>query len=180
VILADEQFDETLPAINEDTVEHRCFGCGNANPHGLRLRFRPRAHDGVWARFCPSADHEGYLGMTHGGILSTVLDEAMSWAVTHVGDLGVTARMTVTFRQPARVGEELLALAAISGSRARAIDTRAEVRRVVDNALIAEAEARFVRVSKSQAAAWRAAYGALDDADSAFGRAAARNAGERT
>jgi acyl-coenzyme A thioesterase PaaI-like protein len=175
-----EQFDDTLPAINEDTVEHHCFGCGDANPHGLRLRFRPRADAGVWARFSPTRDHEGYLGMTHGGIIATVLDEAMSWAVTHAGDLGVTARMTLTFRQPARVGEELLVLASISGSRARAIDTRAEVRRVVGNALIAEAEGRFVRVSQPQAAAWRAAYGVLDDASSAFGRAAARNSGENT
>jgi acyl-coenzyme A thioesterase PaaI-like protein len=175
---ADERFDDTLPAINPDTVEHHCFGCGDGNPHGLRLRFRPRTQGGVWARFCPTRDHEGYLGMTHGGILSTVLDEAMSWAVTHAGDLGVTARMTLTFRQPARVGEELLVLATISGSRARAIDTRAEVRRVVDNARVAESEGRFVRVSKPQAAAWRAAYGALDDDSSAFGRAAARNAGD--
>jgi acyl-coenzyme A thioesterase PaaI-like protein len=178
VIPNDESFDDTLPAINADTVEHHCFGCGDANPHGLRLRFRPRAHGGVWARFCPTRDHEGYLGMTHGGILSTVLDEAMSWAVTYAGDLGVTARMTLTFRQPARVGEDLLVLAVITGSRARAVDTSAEVRRTVDNALIAEAEGRFVRVSKLQAAAWRAAYGVPEDASSAFGRAAARNAGE--
>jgi acyl-coenzyme A thioesterase PaaI-like protein len=173
-----EVFDETQPAINEDTIAHHCFGCGDANPHGLRLRFRPRVGGGVWARFSPTRDHEGYLGMTHGGILATLLDEAMSWAVTHDGDLGVTARMTLTFRQPARVGDELLLLARVVTSRARVLDTHAEARRLSDDALLAEAEARFIRVSKQQAADWRAAYGVGGDATSIFGRAAARNAGE--
>ena len=172
-----ELFDAAQPAINEDTVGHYCFGCGTANPHGLRLRFRPRTYGGVWARFCPARAHEGYLGMTHGGILATALDEAMSWAVTLAGDLGVTARMTVTFRQPARIDDDLLVVASVTHSRARAIDTRAEARRLADNVLVAEAEGRFVRVSNQQAA-WRVAYSTADAGDSAFGRAAARNAGE--
>lgn len=172
----DEIYDVAVPAINADTVDHHCFGCGNANPHGLRLRFRPRADGGVWARYTPTRDQEGYLGMTHGGILATMLDEAMSWAITQAGDLGVTARMTLTFRQPARVGDELLLLAEAPTRRGRLLETRAEARRASDGTVVAAAEGRFVRVSKQQAAEWRAAYAADDD--SAFARAAARNAGD--
>lgn len=179
VTMAIELFDEYdmhVPAINDDTIDHHCFGCGNQNPAGLRLRFRPLGDGGVWATLTPTRDHEGYMGMTHGGILSTVLDEAMSWAVTHAGDLGVTARMTLTFRKPVRLGQEIRVLAWVVGRKARAVDTRAEVRDVTTCDLLAAAEGRFMRVTPEQAAAWRESYGDQID-DSAFGAAARRNAG---
>ena len=49
--------------------------------------------------------------MRHGGILAGPRDKAMSWVITHAGDLGVTARITLTFRLPAHVGDELLLVA---------------------------------------------------------------------
>jgi acyl-coenzyme A thioesterase PaaI-like protein len=114
--------------------------------------------------------------MTHGGILATVMDEAMSWVVTDAGDLGVTARMTLTFRGPVRLGMRVRVLAWVTSRKARAIDTRAELRDADAGTLLAAAEGRFVRVSKAQAAAWREAYGAGID-ESVFGSAARRNAG---
>ena len=171
-----DTFDATTPAINEDTIDHHCFGCGNTNPAGLRLRFRPLIDGGVWANFTPTRDHEGYMGMTHGGILSTILDEAMSWAVTHAGDLGVTARMSVSFRRPVRLDQQIRVLAWVVGRKARAVDTHAEVRDVATGDLLASAEGRFMRVTPEQATAWREAYGEQID-DSTFGAAARRNAG---
>lgn len=165
--------DYSVEPINEDTIDHHCFGCGNGNPHGLRLRFRPLPEGGVWADFTPDRDHEGYLGMTHGGILSTVADEAMSWAVTAAGELGVTARMSLAFRRPARLGSALSVEAWIVERSKRMIATRAEIRAVESGDLLAEADARFVRVSPAQAAAFRAGYGVGID-DSAFGAAALR------
>jgi acyl-coenzyme A thioesterase PaaI-like protein len=169
------EFDASLPAINEDTIDHHCFGCGNANPHGLRLRFRPLDDGRVWADFTPARNHEGYLGMTHGGILSTVLDEGMSWAVTYAGDLGVTARLAVTFRQPARIGETLRIIGGVTQRRSRTIETRGEVIALGTGTVLATAEGRFVRVSREQAASWRDQYGAHDE-DTVFGQAANRNA----
>ena len=171
-----DEFDMSVAPINDDTIDHHCFGCGNQNPAGLRLRFRPLSSGGVWAAFTPTRAHEGYMGMTHGGILSTILDEAMSWAVTHTGDLGVTARMSLTFRRPVRLGQEILATAEVVGRKARAVDARAEVRDRATGALLAAADGRFMRVTPDQAAAWREAYGDQID-DSAFGAAARRNAG---
>ena len=169
-------YDVTLPVINDDSIDHHCFGCGNQNPAGLRLRFRPLSDGGVWAAFTPARDHEGYMGMTHGGILSTVLDEAMSWAVTHTGDLGVTARMSLTLRKPVRLGQDVRVLAWVVGRKARTIETRADILDATTGELLAQADARFVRVSREQAAAWRVAYGDQID-DSVFGDAARRNAG---
>lgn len=47
---------------------NRCFGCGQENPIGLKLRFR-REGDKVEAEFIPSDLYEGYLGYLHGGIM---------------------------------------------------------------------------------------------------------------
>jgi acyl-coenzyme A thioesterase PaaI-like protein len=173
---SDDVFDASIPAINDDTIDHHCFGCGNQNPAGLKLRFRPLADGGVWADFAPNRDHEGYMGMTHGGILSTIADEAMSWAVTYAGDLGVTARMSLVFRRPVRLGQDIRVLAWVVGRKARAVDTRAEVRDRGTGELLATAEGRFMRVTPEQAQAWREAYGDQID-ESAFGAAARRNAG---
>lgn len=177
--LSEEQFDPNAPAINADTLDHHCFGCGNQNPIGLMLRFRPLDDRSVWADFTPTRDHEGYLGMTHGGILATILDEAMSWAITHAGNLGVTARMSIAFRRPARLDETIRVVASVERQRGRAIDTRAEIRVRDSGALLADSEGRFVRVSRSQALAWREGYG-LDGDSSAFSQAAQRNSAAST
>lgn len=168
-----ERFDPSLPAINEQLAEHHCFGCGDQNPIGLQLRFRQLPEgNGVWARFETSRNHEGYLGMLHGGILSTMMDEAMSWAVTDAGLIGVTGRMSVAFRRPAPVGQELIVIGEVAAERRRVIETVGSVLLAETGEQIAEAEARFVRVNQEQAEAWRAAYDAPED--SVFGQAAAR------
>jgi uncharacterized protein (TIGR00369 family) len=170
-------FDPSLPAINETDVEHYCFGCGRLNPHGLLLRFRRRAGGGIWADFTPHRTHEGYLGMTHGGILATIADEAMSWAITDSGEIGVTAKMSLTFRRPARVGEPLRVVGQLVRARSRAFDAQAKIVTISSGEVITEAEARFVRVSPDQARAWRDAY-RVDDDSSSFGEAMARRAGQ--
>src|SRR3954447_5424006 len=50
-----------------------CFGCGHANPAGLRLR----SYSGnglVTATFQPWPEHDNGLGHLNGGIISTLLD----------------------------------------------------------------------------------------------------------
>ncbi|HAX24293.1 MAG TPA: PaaI family thioesterase [Thermomicrobiales bacterium] len=170
-----EPWDASASPINEDTIGHHCFGCGGLNPIGLRLRFRPLEGGGVWAEFTPAREHEGYLGMVHGGISATILDEAMNWAVTNEGDIAVTARMAVTYRRPLAVGRRVRVTARIDERRSRAIDTRAEIRQVDTEELLAEAEGRFMRVSAAQAEAWRDSYGMQYD-DSPFADAARRTA----
>ena len=169
------EFDPSTPALNETEVEHYCFGCGRHNPQSLLLRFHRLEDGGIWTDFTPQRTHEGFLGMTHGGILATIADETMSWAVTDSGEIGVTAKMSLTFRRPARVGETLRAIGQVTQSRGRAIDAEARIVTVNDGAVVAEASARFIRVSPEQAREWKDAYGAEDDA-SPFGEAIVRRA----
>ncbi|HEX3723765.1 MAG TPA: PaaI family thioesterase, partial [Nitrolancea sp.] len=108
------------------TTDHGCFGCGEQNPIGLRLKFY-RVDGGLQAKFTPSKHHEGYDRMTHGGIVATLLDEAMSWAVIDSGRLAVTARMELQFRRPVSIGEPLVVSARIERDRKRLVDTSGEL-----------------------------------------------------
>jgi acyl-coenzyme A thioesterase PaaI-like protein len=60
----------------------RCFGCGPANPQGLRLRSFPAAPDGdeLVARWQPEPHHEAFPGVLNGGIAGALLDCHGNWA----------------------------------------------------------------------------------------------------
>lgn len=92
-----------------------CFGCGKDNTIGLGLQFD--CQDGVARAFFTARDeHQGYPGMVHGGLVCTLLDEAMAYAVQTVGEEGRTARLEVRFWAPAPL-HQLLSVEARAGRR---------------------------------------------------------------
>lgn len=106
-----------------------CFVCGESNAHGLKLRFTAdgqRVH--TW--FTPRAEHIGFKGVTHGGILATVLDEIMVWAVAvSTRRFAYCAEMTVRFQRPAKPDEELHASAElVANRRDKIFEAQAELR----------------------------------------------------
>ncbi len=58
-----------------------CVVCGQEHPRGLRIRYEAGSDGSINARWTPTADWEGFRGIVHGGIVATVLDEAMSKAL---------------------------------------------------------------------------------------------------
>ena len=78
------------------------------------------------------------------GILATIADEAMSWAITDSGEIGVTAKMSLTFRRPARVGEALRVVGQVTRARSRAIDATAAITTIDGGELVAEPYLRLV------------------------------------
>jgi acyl-coenzyme A thioesterase PaaI-like protein len=59
------------------------------------------------ADWCPSAAWEGFRNIIHGGVVSTVLDEAMCKAIAAAGYRGVTCDLRVRLRLHVQPGEEL-------------------------------------------------------------------------
>jgi acyl-coenzyme A thioesterase PaaI-like protein len=76
-----------------------CFVCGADNPRGLHLSYEITPDGASLAIWRPEVDHEGYSGIVHGGLVSTVLDEAMSKAVAGAGGKAFTAEMRVRYRR---------------------------------------------------------------------------------
>ena len=144
--------------------DHGCFGCGRLNPHGLHLVFATLSDgSGVAAPFTPRTEHEGFVGVVHGGIVTAALDEAMGWAVFARDVWAVTGRLAVTFRKPVAVGVPTRAIGRVVADRGRLLDVAAELRRATDAALLAEATGTFVRVPERQAQVWRDRYLGTDD-----------------
>jgi acyl-coenzyme A thioesterase PaaI-like protein len=145
---------DSFPIVRSD---HACFGCGDDNPIGLHLRFAAYG-DGVRASFIPAPDHQGFGGIVHGGIVSTVLDEAMAWATAHAGFWAMTGDIHVRFRRPLTIGESAVVMARVSGPRGRLITTVGELALASDGSSIATATATFVKVDAELEAARRARY----------------------
>src|SRR4029450_2695085 len=77
-----------------------CLVCGRQNPHGLKLSLHVDEGGTGGAEFTPRAEHIGFEGIVHGGVLATVLDEAMVWAATWAGRrVCVAGGMTGRFRR---------------------------------------------------------------------------------
>lgn len=121
-----------------------CFACGPSNPIGLRLRFEKR--DGEYVcRFTPGREHQGYVGITHGGILATLLDEAMARFAWVEGRRVVTVEMNLRLRLPAKTGEELVVTGRITAEDRRTITCSAEARDP-EGRIVAEANGRMIKI----------------------------------
>ena len=105
-----------------------CFVCGEQNPIGLKLQFET---DGtlVKARFVPRAEHAGFKGTVHGGVLSTLLDEIMVWAcAVRTKRFSYCAELTVRFMHPAKPGTEITAVGEMTANRRnRVFEARGEL-----------------------------------------------------
>jgi len=122
-----------------------CFGCGDLNSKGLKLAFR--LEDGVAvAEFDPDPEHQGYPGLMHGGLVATILDEAMGWAIYGKGIWAMTARMQVRFRQSVPLDRRLRVSARVTNQRHRLLQARAELHDD-GGTLLAEGEGSFFRVT---------------------------------
>lgn len=84
----------------DHTAQNRCFGCGEANASGLRLEFF-LAGDGSVVSLPTVPDcFEGPKGFLHGGIIATLLDEAMSKSIRVNGVTAMTRHIEVEYLRP--------------------------------------------------------------------------------
>jgi acyl-coenzyme A thioesterase PaaI-like protein len=86
------------------SADHNCFGCSPANEAGLQMAFF-RHGQAVYSRVTIPAHLGGWNNVAHGGVLSAILDETMSWAaMVLLKRLGFTLNMRVEFRKTVPVG----------------------------------------------------------------------------
>ena len=88
-------------------AQNRCFGCGQTNPVGLHLEFLIAPDGSVVGRPIIADTFEGHPGYLHGGIIATLLDEAMSKALRATGRTAMTRHMEVDYLRPVPSGAQL-------------------------------------------------------------------------
>jgi uncharacterized protein (TIGR00369 family) len=136
---------------------HNCFACGTLNAGGLHLELHA-GDDVCWTELALDKRFEGWDGIAHGGIICTILDEVMGWAVIEHDLWGVTARMAVEFKKPVVIGQPVRAEARVTAARRRVVDVEGELRHA-DGTLLAKATATYVAAPDAKKAELKARYG---------------------
>lgn len=123
-----------------------CFACGLENDQGLQLRFMPFEGGGAVCEHAVPERFRSWVGIIHGGVVGTILDEAMAWAAVYAGTPAVTARLEVRLRLPLEVGERFRAFGRIESQRHSLLMASAHLERVVDGRRVAEATGSLMMV----------------------------------
>jgi len=105
-----------------------CFACGRDNPHGMHLKFR---FDGDRMRFVSrfrlSKRFTGPPGHCHGGIIATILDDAMSKLNKLRDVIAATSQMTVDYIRPVPLHKPLRVESHQVSKRGRRLTRVAEI-----------------------------------------------------
>jgi acyl-coenzyme A thioesterase PaaI-like protein len=125
---------------------HRCFVCGKHNPDGLHLDFEPEGLSGVRTTYVIPERFQGFAGIAHGGILSTILDECMVNTLWLRGITAVTARLEVRLRRPVSVGERVTFRAEVIRESARGFEVRSRAE-LDDGTVMADGKALLIKIS---------------------------------
>lgn len=105
-----------------------CFACGKDNPDGMRLKFafdRDQKH--FVCSFRLGKRYTGPPGYCHGGIIATILDDAMSKLSRLHDVVAATSRMTVEYVRPVPLHKALRVESREVGKRGRRLTRVAEI-----------------------------------------------------
>jgi uncharacterized protein (TIGR00369 family) len=127
-----------------DIVNDRnCFGCGQDNAGGLKLIFR-REQGKASSEFVLDKTFQGYKNMLHGGVIATIMDEAMVHAAIFEDLFPVTAEMTVRYIKPVFVEQHLTVEGWLAEKGSRKIEARAQLIDKQSGAICAESSAKLI------------------------------------
>jgi uncharacterized protein (TIGR00369 family) len=131
------------------TAQNRCFGCGPANPIGLQLEFLLSADGTVVCLTTVPDRFEGHPGYLHGGIIATLLDEAMSKAARAQGLMTMTGRLEIDYVRPVPSGAHIRMEGRIVRSEGRKHWIEAKILNA-RGSLLAQGKGLFVEVRAKQ------------------------------
>jgi uncharacterized protein (TIGR00369 family) len=107
---------------------NHCFACGAGNPGGMRLKFDLDSTGKRFiSRFRLGKRYTGPPGHCHGGIIATILDDAMGKLSKLRGVVAVTSKMTVEYLQPVPLYQPLQVRSHSLGRRGRRLLHAAEI-----------------------------------------------------
>lgn len=127
--------------LNDD---HFCFACGKDNPDGLQVKFEYPQPGICRAEFTPPRKFQGWQGILHGGIVSTLLDEALAHAVGGAergggGSGAVTAEITVRFKRPVPIGQIVILEGRVIQDRGKMVECGSSLKDMAGVVLVSAA-----------------------------------------
>jgi len=144
--------------MNKQPNSRFCFLCGIENDHGLHLSwYNDEENEMVRTKLVVPDYYCGYPGITHGGIVSALLDETSYRAIMFkdgeafmVDRFYVTANMNIRFRRPTPTGQPLTVVGWIELAKNNRVRVAAEIR-LEDGTVTASCEALMAKAPKKMA-----------------------------
>jgi len=131
---------------------NHCFGCGGANARGMQLTFeQDDAARRIRGKFRIGSEFQGATGYLHGGIIATLLDEVMA-KVSRLADNrehAVTADLSIEYRKPVPVGDELIVEGWETGRDGRMRSRAGEIRNA-SGVVLARGTAKFIVIDPAR------------------------------
>jgi acyl-coenzyme A thioesterase PaaI-like protein len=137
---------------------HACFACGELNTHGLHLVLHV-AGDTCWTELTLRPDFQGWEGIAHGGIVATILDEVMAWALASADAWGYTAKMAIEYRRPVPIGARIRGEGRIVERRRRLLTTSGRLLDPATGEVFATGEGLYVAAPNDRREELKARYG---------------------
>jgi uncharacterized protein (TIGR00369 family) len=129
---------------------HHCFGCSQENRNGLHLRFQEMPDNGgVASDFRVPRRFEGPPGHVHGGIIATILDEAMGKVNRRKGIVALTRHMSIDYLRPVPLATRLRVVGWPVKVEGRKHFHTGEIR-ALDGTVLARAEGIFIAVNSAE------------------------------
>jgi len=141
-----------------EVAPHHCFACGTLNTSGMGLVLHVEPGRS-WVELTLEPRFQGWEGIAHGGIVCTILDEVMAWALVGDDNWGLTARMSVDFRRPVVVGGTVRADGWVTRSRRRLVDTASRLTDAATGETLATATGVYLAADEARKQELRARYG---------------------
>lgn len=143
----DEREPMRRRVLRPQNVSRMCMVCGSDNPSSLKARFWELEGGELLGVFRSLEIHQGYPGRLHGGISSAMLDETIGRAVnvTDPDAWGVTVELTVRYRKPVPLDEEVRVLGRITRDSSRLFEGTGEIV-LADGTVAVEASGRYMKM----------------------------------
>jgi acyl-coenzyme A thioesterase PaaI-like protein len=141
--------DEVLMTVLQERMHTECILCGAAHPQGLRLCFSVHKDGHVEAPFACPRNYQGYTGHLHGGVISALLDSAMTNCLFAQGRVGMTGELKVRFFAPVDVDTPAVINAWLVESHGPLYCLRSELTQ--EGTIRARATAKFMEVPAAKA-----------------------------
>ena len=147
-------------SVDEEIVfdPHHCFACGSLNVHGLHLDLH-FGDDRCWTELAIPRRFQGWDGIAHGGIVSTILDEVMAWSLVDKDNWGLTARLNVEFKRPVPLERLVRAEGWVTDARRRVIRAAGHLVDPLSGDVLATADATYVAAPDERKQELKELYG---------------------
>ena len=127
-------------------MHRNCLLCGKDNPDSLGLEFVLQSDGAVVSDFCGERKLQGYDGILHGGVISSLLDSAMTNCLFAGGVEAVTGELKVRFLHSVPVDTPVKVSGWLESSKPPLYRLRSEIRGA--DCVYARGEAKFMHLKR--------------------------------